>query len=72
MELGGGRARPLGFILSLAFSTVGSLENKQTKTWHMFCLLIFKMYLFLPVLGLHCRVQASHYSGFSCCGVWAQ
>ena len=40
-------------------------------------LFIFIYLLFLAVLGLHCGVQASHCSGFSCCGaralgVWAQ
>ena len=44
----------IGFFYSRVF-------GKQTKRWRVFCLLIFKMHLFLPVLGLRCRVQASHY-----------
>ena len=33
--------------------------GEKKKRWHVFCLLIFKMYLFSPVLGLHCSVRAS-------------
>ena len=29
------------------------------------------IHLFLAALGLCCGAQASHCSGFSCCGAWA-